>query len=439
MNKILLLIILVVILGCNQPNNRSSLLNESEVYSKKIDEYFQKLIELEKFNGAVFINKNGRNLIYKNFNIQIEKPKSLKTKINSQFDIHSISKLMAKAAIVDLEIEGKVSPKDFISKHLKHFPNGDKITIQHLLDNQSGLPREFTFEIDSLINYDPDQLVELIKKENILYDPGTDSSYSNLGYQLLYFIISKITKKPFVEYLNDQYFSPLQMNKTGAHFHLNKNNKGDLIKNHELDDENEIVIVSNIQAEDKNQAKLYSNIDNLNIFLNHLKNPRYINKLKNKNRNTIGWSGGGDGILSHIEYNFKGDYDLIFFSNYDEIPFGDIVLTVEKIMTNQQYELPEKISRIETSVPLELLKPYEGSYRMKEFNNSVFQFKIENNQFVFYQDGIKNTTLKAETYNTFFDSPSDEDYFEFRKLDNGLYELIYYYKKVPIKGKIEVE
>ena len=437
MNKIVILILLIVSMACNSRNEKVDSSDLNHTYAQKIEEYFQTLVSLRKFNGAVLVKKKDSIIIFENFNISQRDVKSLATTKDAQFDIHSISKIMAKAAMVDLENEQLISAKDLVSKHISDFPSGDKITLHDLIENQSGLPRELTSDVDNLIQKSPEELVQLIKKEKLLYEPGTDSSYSNLGYQLLYYIISKTVNKSFVEYLDGKYFVPLKMMNTGAHFHLkNKLEPSNLVQNHE-DDDNTIVVVPNIQNGDKNQAKLYSNILDLANFLEFIKDPKYFEKLKNKNRNTIGWSGGGDGILSHMEYNIDGDYELIFFSNYDEIPFGDIVLTIEKIMTNQPYELPKAINRKESHVSKQTLSKYEGKYLMREFNNSIFEFRIEKDSLVFYQDGEKNTVLKADTDSTFFELPTDEDYFEFKENDIGKYTLVYHYKKVPIIGKLE--
>ncbi len=434
MNRAISILLFLLLTGCSEPKKKDVKHDQNDLYSKNLKEYFQTLQNLQKFNGAVLVMRQGDVIIYENFNISNDKPKSLKTYNNSQFDIHSISKLMAKAVVVDLENDNLISKDDSVSKYLSDYASGDKITIQHLLDNQSGLPREFTVEVENLVQKNPDELIKLIKEEELLFEPGSESSYSNLGYQLLYYIISKITKQPFVEYLEVNYFKPLKMENTGAHFHLKNRNIKNLVANHEMDDDS-ILVVPNIQNNDKNQAKIFSNIDDLLIFLEYIKKPRYLNKLRNKNRNTVGWSGGGDGILSHMEYNIDGNYELVFFSNYDEIPFGDIVLTIEKIMTDQPYELPKILNRKEKLISIELLNSYEGQYTMREFNNSIFEFKVENNTLAFFQDGERNTELKAETDSTFFSIPTDEDYFEFRKSDSGDYEVIYYYKKVPIAGK----
>ena len=433
-SRIFLVVLLFV--SCQSASEKKELSYEQNPYKIKVEQYFQTLVSLEKFNGAVFIQKEDSIIIFDNFNIDQKDIKSLNTTKSDQFDIHSISKLMAKAAIVDLENEELISRSDLVSKYVLDFPSGNKITIDHLIENQSGLPREFSFEVEKLVDKNPKELIDLIKKEKLLYEPGTESSYSNLGYQLLYYIISKIVNKPFVEFLNEKYFEPLKMTSTGAHFHLQEEKPLHLVQNHELDD-NHIVVIPNIQNDDKNQAKLFSNINDLAIFLALIKSPKYSNKLKNKSRNTIGWSGGGDGILSHMEYNIDGNFELIFFSNYDEIPFGDIVLTIEKIMTNQPYELPKAINRNEKPISNETLSKYVGKYRMREFNNSIFEFRIEENVLVFYQDGEKNTVLKAETDSTFFELPTDENYFEFKENIQDDYKLIYHYKKVPIVGKRE--
>jgi len=207
------------------------------------------------------------------------------------------------------------------------------------------------------------------------------------------------------------------------------------VKNHENDDD-KIVVVPNVERDGKNQAKIYSTVEDMVLFINHVKGERFLNKTKNNN-NVIGWSGGGDGILCHAEYNIDGNYELAFFSNYDEIPFGDILTTVDKIMNNEVYELPQKINRKAIEFSESILKRYQGKYRVKEFNNNVSEFKVENGKLVMYQDGEIGGVLNAESDSTFFDVPDAEDYFEFREVDEENYNLIFYYKKVEIEGKKE--
>ena len=432
---ILFSLIILLLIGCNVESEKSEgQQQKNNNVSIKLDEYFQTLRALKKFNGVVLIEQEGKRLLFQEYNMSDSSTSSLQVQKKSQFDIHSISKLMAQAVIVDLEKEKLISPDDKISRFIPDFPNGDRITIKHLLDNQSGLPRGFTNEIKNLVEKSSKEIVELIKKEKLLFEPGSETLYSNLGYQLLYYIVSTVVNKPFVQYVNEKYFQPLKMHHSGAHFYLKKNNLNNLVKNHE-EDNGKIVVVPNIQTDDKNQAKIYSTVEDLLLFINHLKQPLYLNNIKN-NEDKIGWSGGGDGILSHVEYNISGNYELAFFSNYDEIPFGDILKTVDKIMNNEPYELPQKVNRKAIEVSESILKEYEGKYRVKAFNNSIFEYSVENGNLVMYQDGERGGTLNAETDSTFFEKTDDEDYFEFRKVD-GKYRLVFHYKGIELEGEKE--
>ncbi len=434
MKKVIPLFILVILVffGCDsaKPQNKEAS-STSKIVSKNLNEYFEALKDLRKFNGGVLVQRQGERLLYKAYNME-ETVQSLRVDEYSQFDIHSISKLMAQAVVVKLEGDNLINREDKLSKYISDFPNGDLISIEHLIKNQSGLPRGFSKDYPDLIDKDPVEVVEYIKEESLLFEPGAETLYSNLGYQLLYFIISKVTNKPFVVYLDEAFLQPLQMKNTGAHFHLKKNNLTQLVKNHE-DDDGALVVVPNIQRDGKNQAKIYSTMEDLLTFINHVKEEPYRVPLKNRNKE-IGWSGGGDGILSHAKAALDKDYEIIFFSNYDEIPFGEIIETVEKIMTSQPYDLPREINRQAVNVEKNILEKYVGKYSVKEFNNDIFEYRIEQGKLVFYQNGERNTLLNAESDRTFFDKPNASDYFEFRQTTTGEYKLIFHYKKMEIEG-----
>ena len=397
-----------------------------------VDDYFSQLTKIHKFNGSVLLQKDGQVILSKTYNMKGNVPRSLKVSEHSQFDIHSISKLMAQACVVKLEQDKLIKQEDKVSKYISDFPRGNEISIQHLIDNQSGLPRRFTIDQENLIEKNPAELVTLIKEEKLLFEPGTETLYSNLGYQVLYFIISEITKKPFVQYLEDNFFQPLNMNNTGAHFHLNKNNLKTYIQNHEEDD-GQIITVPNIEKDGKNQAKIYSSTNDLLKFINHIKQEPYRSAMKNS-KNAIGWSGGGDGLFCHANASLDSNYDLVFFSNYDAIPFGKILSTVDKIMNRENFELPKKVSWKAVSLKTSDLKKYVGKYNVREFNNDIFGFTIEKDSLVFYQNGERNSAIIPANDSTFYFESNEENHFQFRKTESDLLKLIFIYKGVEFEG-----
>ncbi len=59
------------------------------------------------------------------------------------FQIGSMTKQFTAVAILMLEQQGKLNVNDPVSKYSKDYPNGDKITIHHLLTHTSGI-KDFT-------------------------------------------------------------------------------------------------------------------------------------------------------------------------------------------------------------------------------------------------------------------------------------------------------
>lgn len=432
--RIILAITILFIISCNSSSTNEPVAEKKyQDLKNNINSYFNALAEIKKFNGGVTVKKDGETILSKVYHLEENEVKTLGVQLNSQFDIHSISKLMAKASVIKLEQEGKISKTDYISKYIPDFPNGDKIRITDLMEHQSGLPRRFSIKYDNLIDKNPEEIIALIKKEKLNSEPGTETVYSNLGYELLYYIISKVTNIPFVQYIDETFFGPLDMNDSGAHFHIKKDNLKNKVNNHEEDD-GAIVNIPNIENSGMNQSRVYATMEDLLKFINYLKDEPFASELKNKN-NIISGSGGGDGILSHVKADLSNNYDLVFFSNYDEIPFGKIIGDVEKIMTKQAFEIPKILNRKAIAVDQNVLKRYEGVYNLPDFNNNNFGFKVESDSLVFYQNGERRDALFAESDSTFFFEATDPDFFTFKKNENKTYDLIFNYKGMNMLGK----
>ena len=181
-----LLLLLLFIFSCkkNKKSSSETMSNDLPVVAN-LDKYFSALTELKKFNGVVLVHQEGQGIYRKVFNLQEDSKSKLWVTAEHQFDLRSISKLMAKTIILKLEEEGKLNRNDVIEKYVSGFSSGDKITIQHLMDNSSGFAREFIDEENlNLIEMPTEEVIELIKTQPLEFEPGTDTRYSNLGFQI---------------------------------------------------------------------------------------------------------------------------------------------------------------------------------------------------------------------------------------------------------------
>ncbi len=177
----------------------------------RIDTYFEALTE-GGFSGTVLVVRKGEVLLHKGYGLA-DRDDKIPCTTETVFDIGSITKQFTAAAILKLEMEGKLHAGDRLSEHLEDVPE-DKagITLHHLLTHTSGLDHAYGNDDD----YAPrDLAVRLFLRMPPITAPGEKYRYSNPGYSLLAAVVEKVSGKSYEAYLHEQFFQPLGMTKTG--------------------------------------------------------------------------------------------------------------------------------------------------------------------------------------------------------------------------------
>ena len=399
----------------------------------KLDEYFTALTSLKEFNGCVLVQQNGEEIFKKAFNLTEQKDSSLYVTTASQFDVRSISKLMAKASIIQLEQEGKIKRTDFLNKYIPDFPNGEKITIEHLMYNQSGLPREYVDLQQNEFDLSNEQVMDLAKKQKLEFEPGTYSRYSNVGFQVLYYVIGQIANTSFSQNLYNIFFDRLQMDDSGGHFYADNSNLIKYAYGHELNDDGKIIAIKDFQPSTFKMGKIYSTLDDLMSFLNYIDKEPFVSKLKNKN-GVIGHAGGTDGKRAYIHSNPNLKYKFVFLTNYDAIPFQQIMEDVQKILEGKPYEVPKEVNRIAINLPQDVLKKYVGAYDFEEIEHMILEVKLEEGTLVVYQNGENNGVLFPESETVFFSDKKSAKSFEFRKNEKKSFDALMDFRGAKWEG-----
>jgi CubicO group peptidase (beta-lactamase class C family) len=178
---------------------------------RRIENY---LNELEKvgFSGSVLVELNGKKAISKGFGYR-DAARKLKNTPETVFDIGSITKQFTAAAILKLEMQGKLSTDDKISKYFSSVP-ADKaeITIHDLLRHSSGLPSVVGGDFDKISE---GEFVEKVFQTPLRFPVGARFGYSNVGYSLLGLIVEKVSGTSYERYLYENLWKPAGMETTG--------------------------------------------------------------------------------------------------------------------------------------------------------------------------------------------------------------------------------
>jgi len=182
-----------------------------------VDRHIEPYIRTRNFSGSVLLARDGRILLSKGYglaNYELHVSNSSRTK----FHIASVSKTFTAAAIMILAERGLLSPSDPVSKLVPDYPNGDRLTVHHLLVHSSGIPNINDFpEYDRLSRFPqtPKTLVDMFKDKPLIMTPGERYSYSNSNYNLLAYIIETLSGKTYGEFLSRNIFEPLDMTSSG--------------------------------------------------------------------------------------------------------------------------------------------------------------------------------------------------------------------------------
>ena len=130
------------------------------------------------------------------------------------YKIGSVSKQFIAAGIMLLAKEGRLAIDDPLRKHLDEAPSSwQPITIRQLLTHTSGLVRESP-GFDPMKDQSDIDVVRAAYASPLLFEPGAKWTYSNVGYQALAEIITRVSRRPWPQYLHDQIFRPAGMRET---------------------------------------------------------------------------------------------------------------------------------------------------------------------------------------------------------------------------------
>lgn len=139
---------------------------------------------------------------------------------DSIFDLASVSKQFTAFSVLLLEKAGLLNLLEPIKKiipEISHYAAG--INSLNLIYHTSGLPCIFDIAdakgISFHDNYSKDDiLIGISERSSLLFKPGTKFEYSNTGYFLLSLIVERISGIPFADFLQEEIFLPLGMNRS---------------------------------------------------------------------------------------------------------------------------------------------------------------------------------------------------------------------------------
>lgn len=201
--------------------------NWAEV-AQRLDAYVQALAQEGLFAGAVLVAETAGAAEGELGQIRFERAYglanrafSVPNRVETRFDVGSITKDITRVAIAQLIVAGQLTPKTKLGDVLPDYPNArarETITVEHLFQHASGLPDYFDqdyFDTPMRLLRTNADYIAIWGPKPLLFAPGTDRRYSNFGFSVLGAIIEKISGMAYPDYVAKHVFAPAGMARSG--------------------------------------------------------------------------------------------------------------------------------------------------------------------------------------------------------------------------------
>jgi CubicO group peptidase (beta-lactamase class C family) len=389
--------------------------------SSKLEQYMDAQFDVNDFSGTVLVSKNDSVLLKKAYGFANYEWK-VKNTIDSKFSLASVSKQFTAVAILQLAEHKKLLLEDLLNKYFVGFPQGDKITLKMILSHNSGLDMDYDELYLSKTDLNKDSVYTYLAKKPLLFEPGTSTAYSNIGYYLLAQIVEKVSGQSYAVYLKQNVLDKAKMYNSGVstndeivdkmtqryYFEDNK-----LVKNpyinwnfnlghdgvystvEDLNLWNKALFDSQTLLSEESKKKMFTSYNEQNFGFGVVINPFY-----NQNHQLIAHDGGFFGAMTSFNKYTEDKVFITVLSNNQSKSYY-IAYGLAGICFGKEVENPYK--HIQTVIDPNLYDQYIGDY------GDIKILKKDNK--LYYND--YNIELLPESVTKFFRSDNNNTTVEF--------------------------
>lgn len=326
----------------------------------RLDSLFDILDEKNKAMGSLAISKKGTVLYSKAIGYSfISDKEKLSATEKTKYRIGSISKMFTATMVFQLIEEEKLNLTTTLDKYFPKLPNANTITISNLLNHRSGL-HNFTDDPDYMTwmtqPKTQDEMLAIISKNKVDFQPNERASYSNSNYVVLGYIIEKISKQPYSKILNERITSKIGLSNTYFGSKTNPNNNESFsyqfISNWKQEPETDMSIPGGAGSIVSTPTDLIKFIEAL--FSMKLVSQNSLNQMKTitdgygmgmfqipfYTKKAFGHNGGIDGFASSLAYFPEDSLAVAYCTNGQVYPLNDILIGVLSVCFRKDYSIP---------------------------------------------------------------------------------------------------
>lgn len=204
-------LLFIWIAGCNTPDP------ETQQDISAADEVVQSYVEDHNIPGmSVSVYRDGEIIWSKGYGYLNIEDQVAVDPASTLFRIGSVSKTYTATGAGLLFQDEKLDPEQPVQTYVPDFPEKQyEITVEQVAGHIAGIRHYRGNEFMSDKKYTSiTEGLEIFKDDTLLFEPGTDYSYSSYGWNLISAVIEGASGQKFLPFMADEVFGPLNMTNT---------------------------------------------------------------------------------------------------------------------------------------------------------------------------------------------------------------------------------
>jgi CubicO group peptidase (beta-lactamase class C family) len=207
------LILMSLLLDCGSPQGSED----------RFSDIRRKILDFMEDDGvpsvSVAVAKNGKIIWEESFG-WANREKQIRATPNTMYELASIAKVFTTTGLMVLRERGLIDLDAPVATYLgdvkiKAFdvdPSG--VTLRRIVQHTSGLPMYWGAPSPADSSHPITQKEILDRYAILAFKPGEQELYSNIGIAMLTYVIEKVSRQPYAEFLRQHVFLPLGMTRT---------------------------------------------------------------------------------------------------------------------------------------------------------------------------------------------------------------------------------
>ena len=329
--------------------------------NNQLDSLMYSIYHKDQPGAAIAVVKNGKVIFKKGYGVADLDTKNIISS-STNFNICSMTKQFTAYGILKLQNQKKLSLDD---KLIKYFPDfntkaASNVTVRHLLTHSSGIVDHYSYVDKKLFKefWDKDVLSAVKSVDSVYFPVASKYQYSNTAFCLLSLIIEKVSRKTFPDFIKENIFKPLKMNKSDVikpDFKISERAFGYEFEkdSFKIDDAKESLFFSTM-----GDGGIYTSIDDYLKWLTAIQkekilNPQLIKEAQSakfpidtarnisygygwfvagSGKNKVVYHTGSNGGFRTIVFTVPSQkYSVVIFSNRTGIDLEDLIREINKI------------------------------------------------------------------------------------------------------------